>query len=85
MDKLGKPCCFHSIDLETGKSKQSMPPIICCGNCIGCGWNPSELKRRFREGKFVPALTRLNYETGELEMLPEGTQHLVFRKWSYGD
>ena len=80
IEHAGKPCNYKTIDRQTGKQKTVAPPVNCSEFCEFCGWNPEDLKRRLREGTWREAKTRLNYETGQIEVLPRGTKRLVFRR-----
>ena len=79
-EHAGKPCNYQSVDTQTGKVKTVAPPVNCYECCDRCGWNPAELKRRLKSGMWRTAETRLNYETGEIVVLPVGTKRLVFRR-----
>ena len=79
-EHAGKPCRFQTFDRAIGAPVTLAPPVNCLETCARCGWNPKELKRRIAEGKWEAAKTRLNYETGEIEVLPKGTKRLVFRR-----
>lgn len=49
--EIGAPCGYEKT--ENGVTKTVYPSVLCSLDCLGCPWNPAEMKRRMRTGKWV--------------------------------
>ena len=80
-EKTKRKPCERERAIPGGQAQVFRPSVTCAELCDGCGWNPEEMKRRYRDGRFAGASSRLNYLNGEREKLPDGTVRLIFPRW----
>lgn len=43
------PCAFTVM--ENGRLRTAFPDVDCKHECLSCGWNPAEKKRRLENGR----------------------------------
>ena len=71
---INAPCGY--LD-DKGRTKY---PHVDCGehDCVSCGWNPAEMKRRFAEGHWKTIKSRMNAETDEIIEFSGKVERLAF-------
>lgn len=60
-----RPCIYFTYDREKKRWEEAVPDVLCSTNCVGCGWDAEEQKRRL--------------ETGEWVFDENGVKHLLFK------
>lgn len=75
---IDAPCGFP-VEKKRGETGIGYPDIVCSFSCENCGWNPKEIKRRWKTGTWGPAVTRFNCEKEEVVLLPPEVKRLYFK------
>ena len=78
--KIGAPCEYEFYEEKKQKNVTSWPAVDCDYDCLHCGWNPEEAKRRMKEGYFTYSNVRKNAETSGMIILENPVRSLHFSR-----